>query len=414
MRIILLSNLYPPYVGGGAEILASDITACLERLGHEVYVLTSSTTGERPQHDGHVWRTLRLIPPAHFDRQRPYWRQFDQPFNYYRRYHYPANAIELRRAIAAIQPDVLYIWEITGIGVHSILKSLSDLPLPIVFHLGSYWLLYAQSPDTDQSRLRARRLKKALIGHVPALTWTSLIAVSKTVKEEYARAGFDPARIEVIYNGINPRFLTSPPLRSASDDEGLQLLFVGRLRVEKGIIIIFKALDLIINQQKQSQVKSPPIHLNIFGDGDDVYVNELRQFLREKHLEDVATFHGRVRQDELIQQYDRSDIMLVPSLWKEPFGLVIAEAMARELPVIASNVGGPAEIITHNVNGLLIEPGNEQALTSAISLLIENPEKRTQLGRAARSIVQAHFTIEENGRHVEQHLLHAIQNSPYR
>jgi len=409
VRILLLSNLYPPHIEGGAEILAGDIAAGLERLGHEVFILTSSSGLARAEQGERVWRTLRLVPPAHFDRLRPVWQQLDQPINYYRRYNYPANARELRRAVATIQPDVVYIWEITGIGVNSLLRALPDLAVPIVFHLGSYWLLYAQSPDTAQSRLRSRRLKQALIGQVPALTWSSMIAVSKTVKEEYARAGFDLARIEVIYNGIDPRFLTPARFaRATNQDAALKLLFVGRLRVEKGIMTILKAMELLVQQPQQGSDTLAPVHLNIFGDGDETYVNELKAFLHEKALEDRVTFHGKVPQDVLIDWYDCSDIMLVPSLWKEPFGLVIAEAMGRALPVIASNVGGPAEIITHNVDGLLTEPGDEQALMLAMRQLIEDPQKRAQFGRAAQSTVRARFTLEENARRVEQHLLRVI------
>ena len=438
MRILLLSNLYPPFVEGGAEILAGDIAAGLERLGHEVIVLTSSYGLSKPQHDGKLWRSLQPAPPVYFDRQRSFWSQLNQPFNYYRRYHNAANARTLRQVVAATTPDILYIWEITGIGVNSLLKVLPDLNIPIVFHLGSYWLLYARSPETEQSRLRLRWLKQRLIGTVPELTWTSLIAVSATVKQEYVRSGFDPKRIEVIYNGIDPRFLTLP--RSASNEEKtFQLLFVGRIRVEKGILVILKALDLLMHEMngaamlsaKQSDghnagtssmhemngsvmlsaakhLDSPPLHLHIFGDGDETYISELKTFLHEKGLTEIVTFHGKVPQDELIQHYDRCDLLLVPSLWQEPFGLVVAEAMARGLPVIASNVGGPAEILTHEINGLLVEAGNEQALALAISQLIKDPEKRKRFGQAARATVQQRFVIEENASRVEQHLQRAI------
>ncbi len=438
MRILLLSNLYPPFVEGGAEILAGDIAAGLERLGHEVIVLTSSYGLSKPQHDGKLWRSLQPAPPVYFDRQRSFWSQLNQPFNYYRRYHNAANARTLRQVVAATTPDILYIWEITGIGVNSLLKVLPDLNIPIVFHLGSYWLLYARSPQTEQSRLRLRWLKQRLIGTVPELTWTSLIAVSATVKQEYVRSGFDPKRIEVIYNGIDPRFLTLP--RSASnEEEAFQLLFVGRIRVEKGILVLLKALDLLMHEMNSpdllsaklsdghnagtssmhemngsvmlsaaKHLDSPPLHLHIFGDGDETYISELKTFLHEKGLTEIVTFHGKVPQDELIQHYDRCDLLLVPSLWQEPFGLVVAEAMARGLPVIASNVGGPAEILTHEINGLLVEAGNERALALAISQLIKDPEKRRRFGQAARATVQQRFVIEENASRVEQHLQRAI------
>ncbi len=425
VRILLLSNLFPPYVEGGAEILAGDIAAGLEHLGHEVIVLTSSYGLSKPEHEGNIWRSLQPSPPVYFDRQRSFWSQLNQPFNYYRRFHNAANARTLRQVVVATSPDILYIWEISGIGVNSLLKVLPDLNVPIVFHLGSYWLLYARSPETEQSRLHLRWLKQLLIGTVPELTWTSLIAVSATVKQEYACAGFDPKRIEVIYNGIDPRFLTLP--RSASnEEEAFQLLFVGRIRVEKGILVILKALDLLMHEMNGSvmlspvlseangaakHLDSPPLHLHIFGDGDKTYINELETFLDEKGLAEKVTFHGKVPQDELIHHYDRCDLMLVPSLWQEPFGLVVAEAMARGLPVIASNVGGPAEIITHEKNGLLVEAGDERALALAISQLIKDPEKRKRFGKAARSTVQERFVIKENAIRVEQHLQRALAAS---
>ncbi len=408
MRILLLSNLYPPDVQGGAEILAADIATGLEKLGHEVLVLTS--TPGSPRKEGAVWRTLSSAPPAHFDRQRPVWQQLKLLFNYYRRYHHCANARELQRVVTVTQPDVVYIWEITGIGVNSILRVLSRLSIPIVFHLGSYWLLYARSPETEQSRLHKRQIKQWLIGTITIPQHASFIAVSETVKQEYIRAGFDQEHIEVIYNGIDSRFLSLTSAQSTTH-RNFELLFVGRLRIEKGILVLLKALDLLVNGSEQLDGRVPDLHLNIFGTGDQVYYNELQDFLREKGLSQNVTFQGRVSQDELIERYDCSDILIVPSLWQEPFGLVAVEAMARGLPVIASHVGGLAEILTHGKHGLLVEPGNERALAVAIRQLQTDPDKRMQLGQTARVLVQERFLIEKNARRVEQHLLRVIQSN---
>ncbi len=413
MRILLLSNLYPPHTQGGAEIVAADVAAGLERLGHEVFVLTSSYGLSSAQQEGHVRRTLNLAPPVYFDRRQPLWQQIGQLYNYYRRYHCAANATELRRVIDATNPEVLYVCEITGIGVISLLTVLPKLKLPIVFYLQSYWLLYARSPGTEESHLRARWLKRLLIGSLPPPAYTSLIAVSNAVKQAYIGAGYDPHSIEVIHNGVDSRFLK--PLRakntgagetnqlSSSMKKGTQLLFVGRLHTEKGILVLLKTLDLLVNEQGGQD-----LHLNIFGDGDKGYISELQSFIRDRQLTQAITFYGRVSQDELIKHYDRSDIMLMPSLWQEPFALVTAEAMARGLPVIASDVGGTAERIQHGVNGLLVKPGDERALASAITQLLENPDKRERLARAARAAVEEHFTIEACARKMEQHLQQAI------
>ncbi len=417
MRILLLSNLYPPHVEGGAEILARDIAGGLEELGHEVLALTSWYGLPKAQRDGRVWRTLRPGMSAHFDRRRSIWQQFSKLSDFYRDYHNAANAQELRRVIAANRPDALYIWEVNGIGINSLLSVLPELTIPIVFHLGSYWLPYALSPETEQSNLRLRWFKQLLIGRVPALTYTSLIGVSETVKQKYVEVGCAAQRIEVIYNGIAARFFDLPRVTRnvgarfiAPEEEALtnkQLLYAGRLRAEKGLLIILKALDVLTRGQQRTDLR-----LHIFGDGDEVYIRELQTFMQEKRLAGLVTFHGKVPQDELIEYYDRSDMMLVPSLWQEPFGLVIAEAMARGLPVIASDVGGPAEIITHGVDGLLVAPGDEQALASAIARLLENTDECERLAKAALRTARERFTIEGNARRVEQHLLRAIRGEP--
>ena len=403
----MLSNLYPPEVEGGAEILAGEIASGLIRRGHDVTVLTAvprATLDPQP----HVERRLGLAGAARVDRSRPLWRQLDLPYRYYRRFHQPANALILRQVVAETRPDALYVWEITGLGATSLLRALPTLGLPVVFHLGSYSLLYARSPETDQSQLRARWLKRRLIGRVPPLAWTSLIAVSAAVKGAYARAGFDPARIEVIHNGIAPHFFAAPtslserPDHDAAPRRALRLLSVGRLCAEKGVLTALQALALL-------QVGD--FQLDIVGDGDAAYLRELREFVRDKHLAERVTFHGRLAQDRLIALYDGGDLLLNTALWEEPFGLTTVEAMARGLPVIGSGVGATVEIIAPGVNGVLTPPGDERALAAAIQRLAADPSLRARLGAAARRTAER-FTIEENVRRVARHLQRAAAGDP--
>lgn len=402
MRILLVSNLYPPHVLGGAEIVARDFAVQLEKLGHDVFVLTSAYGLEKPEQDGHTWRTLHYTPAAHLDRQRPLWRQGHLLTDYYRYFHNVANARELRRAVAAFRPDILYVWEITGLGLISMLEALNAAALPVVYHLESYWLQYALSPETAQTRLRTRQLKKLLIGSVPFPRYTSLIAASSAVKDEYRQIGCDGGRIEVIYNGIDERFLNAPSGKDEQPSDVTRLIFVGRLCEEKGVLVLLQALAMLAKNQQQ-----PPFVLDIFGDGDEAYVKELYSFVQANHLDTLVTFHGKVPQDELIQRYDRADIMLIPSIWKEPFGLVVAEAMARGLPVITTNIGGPAEIVTHEVDGLLVEPDEAESLAAAIARLASDLPLRAQLAAAARVTVRDRFTSAANARKIEQHLLRA-------
>jgi L-malate glycosyltransferase len=92
-----------------------------------------------------------------------------------------------------------------------------------------------------------------------------------------------------------------------------------------------------------------------------------------------------------------SDIALLPS-WEEPFGRAVIEAMAMKRPVVATNVGGPPEILTHGKEGLLLPPRSPELWARAIEDLIEHPDKRAALGRAGQERVAAQFSVE---RHVE-------------
>jgi glycogen synthase len=413
MRVLLLSDLYPPYIKGGAEVVTSAIARGLKDLDHEVMVLTSWYGLSKAQQDGPIWRTLHYASSAHFHLKHAPWQQFSQLNNYYRQYHNMENAKELLRVIKETNPDVLCIFEIYGIGMSSILKVLPEIKIPIVFYLQSYWWLYAHSPDTEQSRLRIPQLKKFIIGSVPTLTYTSLIAVSNAVKQEYVKAGCDPERTSVIHNGVGPLFLDTPLTRNSDGKDSAtshldgckaQLLFVGRLNIEKGVLVILKSLDMLVNKQGRQD-----LHLNIIGDGNKAYIDELKSFIQDKKLTSTVTFHGKIPQEKLIEYYDHADILIMPSLWQEPFALVTAEAMARELAVIASNVGGTSERITHNVDGLLVEPGDERALTSAIEQLLDNPEERERLAKAARLTVQERFTMDKCIQNMELHLQGILQ-----
>jgi glycosyltransferase involved in cell wall biosynthesis len=171
--------------------------------------------------------------------------------------------------------------------------------------------------------------------------------------------------------------------------------------------VLIKALDLLVNRGRRTDIQ-----LHIVGDGDEVYMKELKRMIQRMRLARTVLLHGKVGHDGLLAYYDRADILLVPSLWQEPFGLVVVEAMARGLPVIASDEGGPAEIVTHGKDGILVKPGDERALASAITDLLGHEDWRVRLAINARATVARRFTLEENINRVEQHLLKTLAHRP--
>jgi colanic acid/amylovoran biosynthesis glycosyltransferase len=140
-------------------------------------------------------------------------------------------------------------------------------------------------------------------------------------------------------------------------------LFAGRLSPEKGVETLAAAFDDL-----------PDVRLVVAGEGP-----------MRSRLERVpgAELLGVLSSDELAAQYDRADVLVVPSL-REGFGVVALEAMAHGVPVVASRVGGLQRLVTDDVTGVLIEPGSVVDLRAAVERLVADPDLRERLGAAGR------------------------------
>ncbi len=195
--------------------------------------------------------------------------------------------------------------------------------------------------------------------------------------------------------------------------DGETLLFVGRISPEKGIHVLIDAFTIVGEQ-------NPNVTLYIVGPegeiafeylvglSDDPQVAALAEFytgsyaanLRARipaHLQDRIIFTGPIAQKELINQYQKADILVNPS-FSESFGMSLAEAMACEKPVVASRVGGMKGIVEEGKTGHLVEQGNPQSLADAILDLLNHPNKRVAMGEAGRIRSVALFSWDQVGR----------------
>jgi glycosyltransferase involved in cell wall biosynthesis len=137
----------------------------------------------------------------------------------------------------------------------------------------------------------------------------------------------------------------------------------------------------------------------LFGLGED-YKARLEAFVRERQLDSRVRFVGF--REDMSPVYAAMDVAVHASTSPEPFGLVIVEAMAMGRPVIASDAGGPREILEDGVTGLLSPVANSKALAERIALLLVDPERRRALGAAARKRVEAAFSAEVMTTRVEE------------
>jgi glycogen(starch) synthase len=190
-------------------------------------------------------------------------------------------------------------------------------------------------------------------------------------------------RIRVVGNGIEDseeaRAAVSGKFRSGTP----KVLYNGRLVERKGIRDLLDAIPIVLQAAPATQfifAGGPPCL-----EGDEVAA----QWLGSEHepFRDRIRFTGWLRADHVYSLYKMADILVVPSRY-EPFGMVILEGMLHGLPIVAADVGGPAEILEHGRTGLLFPPRDTKALGDALIYLLEHPSERWIMGQAAATEVR--------------------------
>ncbi|MFY0571361.1 glycosyltransferase family 4 protein [Archangium lansingense] len=353
MRIALMMGLAPRKLGSFEGWLKGFCEVARQR-GHHVDVF-----GRAPIHPkfaqalqdlGCGWELLNRLE------EKP-WRAARMLASCYDVLHLnllPPRGLVSRIAYAAWPARVLFMFR-------------SDLPPPGPEPFGRPALRYVLD--------RFTLLRVAQIGAV------SDFVLSK----QRARFSFDPARSRTIYNGVDvERFQP----RSHAPHQGFHILTVANLRPHKGVHHAIGAL---------AYLRRPEVKLTLVGDGPEV--PRLQELARRLGVASQVEYLG-IRNDVHLLM-NEADLFVHPSR-AEGFGLTIAEAMASGRAVAAFRVGGIPELIEHGQSGLLVPPGDEQRLASAIDMLLSNPSYRRKLEQNAMQRVRERFDVRKTiGHHVD-------------
>ncbi len=212
-----------------------------------------------------------------------------------------------------------------------------------------------------------------------------VFAVSEFSKTDISRCyGVPTEKVRVTYNGVDAAFFSGQRDAGQGDRGAATLLFCGRLngpREQKGIDVLLNSLPLVVRQHD--------VVLLIIGTGPRL--DQYRALAEELDLSPSVRFLGFVEHDEMPEQYARADVFVLPSR-REGFPLVLPEALASGLPVVATGVGGVPEIIADGETGLLVAPEDPHALAEAINSLLSDPERMKSMGMKGRARAKSHFT----------------------
>lgn len=199
------------------------------------------------------------------------------------------------------------------------------------------------------------------------------ISISEFQKKKHVEIGIPAERIHNIHHFYESG--TPPPPAPTSGDT----LFLGRLSREKGVDLLLRAWAKVQNRNRR---------LVIAGTGPEE--SSLKKLASDLNLANVV-FTGFLNKEQQVSLWSNSSALVVPSIWDEPFGMVVLESWAKERPVVAFAKGALPELIHHGVNGLLADPFSVEALAKNIQELIDKPDLGPRLGKAGNLRLKDEF-----------------------
>ncbi|MFW5702754.1 MAG: glycosyltransferase family 4 protein [Candidatus Dojkabacteria bacterium] len=350
MKILQLTTFFYPVVGG-VETQVADLSQQLSQAGYQVSILTTTAT--------HNDNSLQAGSEVIFGLENISLHRVKSWLSF-TRYH-------------RFAPGVLgYLLkkDFDIVHVHGIRKPEAYLALFAAKLKRKRIVVSTHNPFTTVERSLMHKififLHDALVGFWLMRFFDHYFLLSSSEIAHLKKFGISEGKMSVVGNAVSQEFFQDGIVNS---EGSLTCLSVGRLHKNKGLA----NLELAVAQ-------NPEVKFQIIG-GDDGELSSLRKIFQGRNNVDLpGVFYSRTK---LLDLYKNADIFLLPSL-HEPFGIVLLEAMASSCAVIATNQGGPVDILAGGEYGLLLDPRDQQAWADSISSLKNDEKKLRNLQEKAR------------------------------
>jgi glycogen synthase len=414
MRILFLTNYYPPFEVGGYEQLCRDVAGGLSGRGHCINVLTSdrgASRSEELQEQG-IHRLLRLQP--RYDAAMSPAAQ-----SFLTRRHTEGHN---RRIFCAVddefQSEVVFVWNLEGLPCELALDAEARPGTGVAYWLAGhspaepdeFWRYWTQSPGKRTrlgfikdafGRMALAQMRREGKPVRPQMRHAAV--VSEYMRRKGLAEKTLPEHTEVIYNGVETEsfYRTVPSPESPSPTN---LLLAGRVSPDKGSHIAVEAVRCLAEARRQRDFR-----LIIAGSGPAPYMEELHRMACSYGIENLVAFLGWIPREQMPQLMHACQLLLLPTICEEPFARVTLEAMAAGLAVVGTLTGGTGELLQDGQTGLACASGDSTGLAQQIGRLLDDPQLRHRLASEGQSIVLARFTLKRMVEQVENLLERAIQ-----
>ncbi len=381
MKILIISNYYPPHYIGGYELACLNTVNFLKSCGHEVFVLTGNFIQES-FHFESIYRKLKYI-------------NYDKP-SFWNKHKVETHNYHLtKKVIQNIQPDLVYLWSLRLVSLSPAI-AVQDLKVKRIFEIGDFWMK-GYCSNSILSKIK-RSIKSILPFTIcKEVDYSPAICVSKWV-EAKMKETYHSKQTYVIPNGTTIYEKKKKDLKKT-----INYMFCGRLDYSKGLDLALRAFSSLKDQGIYN------FSLNVYGEGDNKYLKTCKNMVNVLNLNKEVHFLGK--KTSLKTAYDSNDILLMPTRMEEPFGLVIIEAMAAGVVVIASTGYGPSEIISHKKNGLLFIREDVEDLSYNILKIHNNSYFYKKLRNNAFNLVFSKFNLLSVKKDVETVLLDTLKKN---
>lgn len=379
MKILVLTNYYPPYYIGGYELACCDTVEFLKRAGHDVYVLTGNYKASSDKFQ-RVYRKLKYI-----DYSNPSFKDKNEIEEF--------NFKTTNEVIAKVKPDLVYVWSLRLVSMSPV-WALEKLKVKKIFEIGDFWMKGFLS-NSFFSKIK-RKVKETL----PYFKSTKIkidpiISVSSWMKDEM-KEKYGSKKIFQIPNGTK-----ISQEKFTKDNSTMRYMFCGRIDFTKGLDLAIKALGRL------KDAKKGDFEFHIYGEGDETYIRKCKNLVSALHLESNVIFHGK--KNNLANEYKKNHVLLMPTRMREPFGLVLIEAMNYGVVSIATNAYGPKEIIEHKKDGFLFKESDLDDLSAQVMNVHKNWTLLEDIRENGYQKVETKFDLNIVKKDVEKVLLDVVK-----
>ena len=411
MRILFLSNFFPPARPGGYTQWCHEVAEHLAERDHTIGVLTSRYEIEKaPANEQNIYRLL------HLEGDLAYY----QPIRFFTRWkkQHRENLAFLEKTVRAFAPDLIFVWGMWALSKALPVLAEQLLPGRVVYYVSDYWpstfdmhTVYWKSPvRRGFMQIPKRVLSKAALSMLAKEGRTKLklehvICVSARVRDLLVESGLPIHHARIIHGGTDiGRFMD---VRKRVYQSGhLKLLYAGQLVRHKGVHTAIKAMASLVNNQKIYQVT-----LTMFGSGHPDYEALLHDLVKREQLQDFVKFHNPVSRTEMPVILQQFDVLIFPSIYEEPLARMTQEAMIAGLVVVGTTTGGTKEILRDGETGLTFAPEDADGLAEQITRLVADPDLCCRLSQAGQQTVLENFTLDKMVKEIEVYLQDVISNA---